>query len=105
MAADDDVAHLQFVHGKLDNAVAIEIHGVDDVADVSVHKDFARQEPHHLVGGDAAVRAADPQVGRILLGGESVEDAGVVGGEGFRPATVAFQEGFDVCFFHGLLGE
>ena len=92
MAADDDVADLQLVHRVLDDAVAVDVHRVHDVANVPVHKDFARQQPHHLVCRNAAVRAANPEVGGVLLRRQFVEDAGVVTPEFFRPARVGGEQ-------------
>ena len=62
VAADDDVLDLQHVDGELDHREAVEVGVHDDVGDVAVHEQLARQQADDLVRGHAAVGAADPQV-------------------------------------------
>ena len=48
----------------------------DDVGDVAVHEQLARIEVDELVGGNAAVGAADPEVFRALLREQAVKKPG-----------------------------
>ena len=67
VAADDDVPHLQNVHGVLHDRQAVEVRVDDDVGDVAVDEHLARREVNQLRRGHARVRAPDPQVLRRLL--------------------------------------
>lgn len=64
VAADDDVFYLEHIDGVLEDGEEIEIGFLDDVGDVAVDEDFAGGEAGDLVGGDARVGAADPEVFR-----------------------------------------
>jgi hypothetical protein len=75
MADDDDVAHLDDVGRELDHREAVEVRVDDDVGDVAVDEQLARLEVDELVGRDAAVGAADPQVLRRLLLQKAGEEA------------------------------
>jgi hypothetical protein len=74
MAANDDVLHAQHVHRVLDHREAVQV-GVDhDVGDVSMNEQVPRRKTDDLVGRHAAVRATDPQVARVLLPGQRLEE-------------------------------
>ena len=90
--ADDHVADAQDVHGVLDDREAVEVGVDDDVGDVAVHEDLARQEVDDLVRRDAAVGAADPEELGRLVAGELGEERGVGGNRRLRPRAVAFEQ-------------
>jgi TRAP-type C4-dicarboxylate transport system substrate-binding protein len=93
VAADDDVAHLEDVDGELHHRQAVEV-GVDhDVGHVPVHEQLAGQQVDDLVGGHAAVRAADPQVARRLLPGEAGEELRVPRADARGPGTILLEKG------------
>ena len=77
----------------------VEIGLGHDVGDVAVDENLARREAGDLVGGHAAVRAADPEVFRALLVGEFAEEVRIVGVDRVRPVAVVFQEMIER--FHG----
>ena len=60
VAADDDMLDLEDVHRVLQHGEAVEVGVHDDVGDIAVHEEFARQEADDLVGRHAAVRATNP---------------------------------------------
>ena len=62
VAADDHVLDAQDVDRVLQDREAVEVGVDDDVRDVAVDEDLARRETDDLVGGNAAVGAADPEV-------------------------------------------
>ncbi len=64
----------------------------DDVGDVAVHEELAGQQPHDLVGGHAAVGAADPEVVGGLLPDQRLEEGGIACLDLIGPATVALEE-------------
>jgi hypothetical protein len=66
MADDHDVFDLEDIDGELDHRQAVEIGVHDDVGDVAVDEQLARQQTDDLVGRHARIRAADPQVLRCL---------------------------------------
>ena len=74
MATDDDVLDLQDVDGELQHGEAVQVRMHDHVGDIAVDKQLARRHADQFVSRDAAVRTADPQVFRRLLGSEVFEE-------------------------------
>ena len=91
VAADNDVFHLQHLDGILDNGEAVEVGMNYDVGNVAMHKNFARREVNDFVGGHPAVGAADPEIFRLLLGGELLEESGFLAFDAFCPFPIVFQ--------------
>ena len=92
VAADDHVLHGEDVDGVLQHREAVEVGVHDDVGDVAVDEHLARRQADDLVGGDAAVRAADPEVLGRLPGGETGEEVRVGCDHRGRPGAVALEE-------------
>ena len=67
VAADDDVGDFQDIDGVLNYCKDVEIGFLDDVGDVAVDKYFAGWKASDLVGGDAGIRTADPEITGFLL--------------------------------------
>ena len=61
-------------------------------------EDLARREPDDLIGRDSAVCAADPEIGRALLLGESIEEERVFFSHFFGPAAIVVEQVLE--FFH-----
>ena len=92
VAADDYVLHPQHVDCVLEHGEAVEVGVPDHVRDVAVDEDLARREADDLVRGNAAVRAADPEVlGRLPLG-EAGEVVGIIGDLCGGPGPVPCEE-------------
>ena len=53
-----------------------------------LNKDLAGVQTEHVVGGDAAVRAADPEKFGRLHAGHAHEEIRIVAGLGLRPGDV-----------------
>jgi len=69
MSTDDQVLHPEHIHGVLNDREAVEI-GVDhDVGNIAMHEHLSGEEADNLVGGDAAVSAADPEIAWAVLAG------------------------------------
>lgn len=100
MAADDDVADFQNIHGILHDGKEVEIGFHDDVGDVAMDENLAGGEACDLIGGHAAVRATDPKVLRALLVGEFAEKIRVVGMDIGGPLAVALEEVIQVVGCH-----
>lgn len=62
VATDDNVFDAQVLDGIVHDRGGVEVDAADQVGDVAVHKDLAGFETGDLLGGDPAVRTADPQV-------------------------------------------
>ena len=92
VADDDHVLDVQHVDGVLQDRQAVQVGVHDDVGDVPVDEQLAGQQVHDLVGRHAAVRAADPQVARALLGGQALEEVGLLGLDAFGPQPVVLDE-------------
>ena len=67
MPAHDHVVDRQHVGGILQNREAVDVRVDNDVGDVAVDEELARQQTDDFVCEDPAVRAADPQASRRLL--------------------------------------
>jgi hypothetical protein len=102
VSADDDVFHLEDIDGVLHDGEGVEVGLLDDVGDVAVDEDLAGGESGDLVGGHAAVRAADPKVFGRLLVGEVVEKFRISGGDGVGPFLVRIEKMFEAE--HELMG-
>lgn len=92
VAADDDVADFEDIHGILHDCKEVEIGFHDDVGDVAVDKDLAWGEAGDLVGGHAAVGTTNPEVLGALLVGEFAEKLRVVGVDAGSPFAVPLEE-------------
>ena len=92
MAAHDDVLHLQRFDRKFQHRQQIHVAGVDDVADIAVHEHFAGIETDDVVGGNAAVRTAEPEIARRLLLGETAKVIGIAAGLARRPGHIAVEQ-------------
>ena len=64
----------------------------DDVGDVAMDEQLARVEIDQLVGGNAAVGAADPQVLRPLLLEQAAEEARPRGFHLLRPEAIVLEQ-------------
>src|SRR5450432_597277 len=95
----DDVLHAQQVDGEIDHRQAVQIGVDDDVAYVAMDEHFARLEPGDLVGRNAAVGAADPQVFGILLLQEALEIGGIPLFLALGPLSIVVEE---TLHGHGL---
>ena len=80
---DDDVLDLEDVHRVLQHGETIQVGVHDDVGDVAMHEELAGQQTDDLVGGDAAIGAADPEVAGILLLGQGLEKSRVLATNAF----------------------
>lgn len=92
VAADDDVLDAEVADGVVDDGHDVEVGVADEVGDVAVDKGLAGLEAGDLLGGDAGVGAADPEVFGGLAGGELGKVGGVVGGFGGGPGAVVVEE-------------
>ena len=92
VTAHDDVAHFEDIYGKLHDGKAVQVGVDDDVCDVAVDEEFAGEEVHDFVGGDAAVGAADPQVAGRLLVSEFFKKIRVLLPDALGPCPIFFKE-------------
>ena len=88
MPADDDVFDLQRLDRELEHGHAVEVRGINQVRDVAVDEDLAGLEARDHVGGDAAVRTADPKKLRRLQRDETPEIVRVGRNPLLRPRRV-----------------
>src|SRR5262249_32759872 len=66
MSTHDDMLHLEFVYGVLQNAQHTQVTLGHLIGDVSVHEQLARLRSGNVLGRDARIRATDPQKPRLL---------------------------------------
>jgi hypothetical protein len=92
VATNDDVLHVQNVHGELYDRKAIEIRVSNKVRYVSMHEQFTRKQTDDLIGRDTAVRAPYPEVCRRLLIGQLEEKLWVVFTNALCPGTISIEE-------------
>jgi hypothetical protein len=74
MAANNDVLHLQYVHCVLDDRKTIRIVKNDNIRNITMNEQFARQQSDNFVRGNPAVCTTDPEIFWRLLAGKTVEE-------------------------------
>ncbi len=95
-------SHLEPLDRELDRRQRVEVGVHDDVRHVAMHEHLARLQPGDLVGGHAAVGAADPHVlGRLLLH-QAGEEAGAIALHPRSPAAVVGEQVIEVVW-HGVV--
>ncbi len=72
--ANDNVFHVQHVHGILKDTEAIQVIVNDEVGDITVDEQLARKQTDDLVRRHPAVGASDPEIHRRLLMREAHEE-------------------------------
>ena len=65
---------------------------MNDVADIAVHEHLTGIETDDVVGGNAAVRATEPEIARRLLLGETAKVIGIAAGLSRRPPQIAVEQ-------------
>jgi hypothetical protein len=65
---------------------------MDDIADIAVHEHLAGIEADDVVGGNAAVRTAEPKIARDLLFGEPPKLIGIAAGLSRRPGNITVEQ-------------
>jgi hypothetical protein len=83
---------LSDIDGELDHRQAVEIGMHDDVGDVAMHEQLARQQADDLVRRHARIRAADPQVLRRLQARQLEKILGIDLLHAIRPGAVEVEE-------------
>lgn len=109
VAADDDVLDAEVADGVVDDGHDIEVGVADEVGDVAVDEGLAGLEAGDLLGGDARVAAADPEILGVLALSEGGEEAGILLGLLGGPGAVVVEEAVvrlleilgDVLLSHG----
>jgi hypothetical protein len=92
VAADDDVADFENIDGELHHGEAIEVGMDDEIGDIAVDEEFPGQKADDLIGGDAAIGAADPEVAGRLLAGELGKKIGVLLANSSGPGFVVIEQ-------------
>ena len=92
VADDDDVFDLEDVDRELHDRQAVEVGVHHHVGDIAMDEDVARQQADDLVGGHAAVGAADPQVGGRLLARELGEELRILPVNALGPFAVVLEQ-------------
>ncbi len=69
--------HAQHIDGVLQHGESVQVGGVNDVRHVAMNENLAGEQAGDFVGGNAAIRTADPQIARRLLGGQASEESGI----------------------------
>ena len=92
VANNDDVLDAEDIDAELEAGEAVQVGVDDDVGDVAMDEKFAGTEVDDGVGGNAGVGAADPEILRRLLLGESSKKGGIVGVDLGGPAAVVGDE-------------
>jgi len=103
VASDQDVLHLEYIDGKLDDRQAVEVGVQDDVGDVAVDEQVAGQQADDLVGRHACIGTTDPQVFRSLLAGQFGEELGVFLLNGFGPAGIVVEQFLQIAHVRLLI--
>ena len=92
MAAHDDVFDVEHIDGELHHRKAVQIGMHDDVRNVAMDEQLARQQADDVVSGHAAVRAPDPQVARPLLLRQPCEEFRITPANAFGPRAIVIDQ-------------
>ncbi len=92
MADNQHALHLEHVDGELQHRQVVRIPRRREIGDVTVDKQLAGIEADDFVGGHATVGAADPQVLRLLLSLQPLEEASIDGKLPLGPGAVVLFE-------------
>jgi hypothetical protein len=82
----------QHLDGVLDHGEAIEVRVHDEIGDVAMNEEFAWLQSHDLIGRNAAVRAADPEILGRLLFGQLLKKVRLAGTDVVRPSSVVVEK-------------
>ena len=92
MSAHYHVFYLENVHCVLKDRETIHVGVNYQIGDVVMDKQFAWKQSDDIIGGNAAVRASDPQIFRCLLS-DKIGEESRIGRRDFRgPSPVVFKE-------------
>jgi hypothetical protein len=75
MSADDHMLDLKHIDRVLQNRKTIHIRMNDQIGHVAMDEEFAGQQPDDFVGRHPAIGASDPEIFRVLLKGERLEES------------------------------
>jgi hypothetical protein len=92
VTANDDVAYAKDLDGELDGREAVQVSMDYQIGDVSVHEHVAGLRADDLVGGNATVRASDPEVLWSLLGAQPGKEVGILLNHLGSPRTVVLKQ-------------
>ncbi len=105
VAGDDDVLHLQHLHGVLQNSEEVDIRGRSLVGHVPVHEELPWLQPHYLVGGHSRIGAANPEVLGGLDADQPLEVFVVLCDHGLSPLPVVLHDLLEVVHLGRLPPE
>src|SRR5437763_10632938 len=88
MSTNDDVPDAQNIDRELQHRKTIQIARHDQVADVTMNKNFARRKIYNLIRRDPTVRTADPEILRRLLMCQTIEKFRIALVDPTRPGRV-----------------
>ncbi len=92
MTDDDYVGDFEYIDSELERSSEIRIGWIRQVRHIAVNEHFARIEIDDLRRGHPAVRATNPEVSRLLLPHEPLEEVGVVPRSPLSPSPVAIKQ-------------
>ena len=87
----DHVPHVQHFDGVLQHRQAIHVGWMHHIRHIAMHEDFARQQVHNFIRRHAAIGTADPQILRILLRRQVLEEMRVLRPHPRGPLQVLFK--------------
>ncbi len=94
VTTDNDVFYPQDFDRKLDHGQAVQIRVHYDIGDIAMYENLSGRKIDDLVGRDAAVRAADPEILGFLLAGQAGEKFRVRFRDGRCPLQISVKQVF-----------
>jgi hypothetical protein len=88
VAGHDDVLYLKHLHCKLKNGQEVDVRGGSLVRHIPVHKHLTWFEAADLVGRDSGVRAANPEIVRLLDAHQRIEEVRILLEDCLGPLSV-----------------
>ena len=79
------------MYSEVENRRAVDIDRVNQIGDIPVNEDLARVQADDLICRHPAVRAADPEILRLLLARQALKKGGIPLMDARRPDPVVLQ--------------
>ena len=86
------VLDLENLHREVQNRQAVEVAVCDHVRHIAMDEHIARRQTDDLVGRDARIGTADPEILRRLLMLQSLKELRIIAQDIFDPGTVVGEE-------------
>jgi hypothetical protein len=92
VTTNDYVLDHEFFDGVLEHGKTVYVAVDNQVCNIAMHEELAREQTYYLVCGDTAIGTADPKVFGRLLTGQILKKVTIHLGHALGPATVISEQ-------------